>query len=481
MTQIARLVATVIAAMGLCGTSTSAGPTVSLRDAVGLWQRREFAQAYNAFLVYARSAQFGRAPTPVYYLLTAGCRSGDTTVMRWSKQVLTAYANDQRIQSVSAWSEVFTREARSCGTSANPGLPPMRKINSNGVELDEPLPVNRLSMALKRRILGLDEERPAASEPVVPDSDTLPADVLALPKGGDRVAIQARLRRQFGGSVEVGKDLILLGADPNQQFSDTPALAEAFLTQIEGDLGLPAPSGYMFMIVYNDDAGDAQAGIPIFPGNEFSLGYSDSRVLTSYVLATPRQHGTVFHELIHQLVLANVGDMAPEWLNEGLASLYEQTAQVGGRFVGVPNWRGGFLRNVRDRPSLEKIVGDAPFLNGQLLEEPGIIRSMITEAGAMNAGERYLMLYLQEKNLIPQVVHYYRDLSPGIDSDWPLATREARLSAFKRATGIDPVAGNAAFQSWLATTVTRQPASSFEIPLGPSPRSTPSRRSRRRS
>lgn len=457
--------------------ATSAEPTVSLRDAVGFWQRGEFPEAYNAFLGYARSAQFGRAPTPVYYLLTAGCRSGDISVARWSKQVLTAYANDQRIQSVSAWADAFAREARSCGTSTNPGPPPFRKINSNGVELEEPLPVNRLSMALKRRVLGLDAERPAASEPVVPDSDTLPKDVLMLPKASDRAALQAGLRTRFGGSAVVGKDLVLLGAAPNQPFADTPAQAEAFLAQIEGDLGLPAPSGYMFVIIYNDDAGDAQTSIPRFPGNEFSLGYSDSRVLTSYVLATPKQHGTVFHELIHQLVLANIGDMAPEWLNESLASLYEQTAFVGGKFVGIPNWRGGFLRNARDRPSLEKIVGDAPFLNGQLLKGPGMVRSMITEAGAMNAGERYLMLYLQEKGLLPQVVQYYRNLSPGVDSDWPLATKETRLSAFERATGINPIAGNATFQAWLATTIARQPAASFEIPLGPSP----ARRSRRRS
>jgi hypothetical protein len=190
-------------------------------------------------------------------------------------------------------------------------------------------------------------------------------------------------------------------------------------------------------------------------------------------LATPTQHGTVFHELAHQLVQANIGDMAPEWLNEGLASLYEQTDYVQGRYVGRPNWRGGFLRTPASRPSLSKIISEDPFLDGRLLEEPGTIRNMIDEAGAMNAGERYLMLYLQEKGLLASVVRYYRELGPGVDSDWPLATKESRLNAFKRATGIDPVTGNAAFQTWLAATIAHQPTATFEVPLGPS-------RSRRR-
>jgi hypothetical protein len=460
-----------ILAAGMANAGGSA-PT-SMLSAVSLWQRHLFPEAYNAFLPYAREQQFGRTPTPIFYLLTAGCRTGEARVVAWAKRTLRIYAEDPRIEAVDAWHIAFSREAEACGKAVLPGAPPPRIMSASGAELDAPVPVYRLSVAFKRHCYPPGEKQ-AASAPVLPSGKTLPADLLATEKGGDLIGLQSRLTTRFEHSAGVGKDVILLGAQPDQDLGPAPDLANRFVAQLQRDFGLSPPRGYMFMIVYNDDDdSNLLEGIPSFPDNQFNLGYSDTRpnVLTSYVLANRAQHGTLFHELTHQLVVANIGDMASEWLNEGLASLYEETVLVDHRFVGRPNFRGGFLRGVADRPTLAAIVTANSFLDGKLMGEitgdAGVTRSYINQAGAMNAAQRYLMLYLEEKGLIARTVRYYRDLAPGPDSDWPLASRETRLTAFSRATGIDPVAGNGDFARWLAATIAAQPVSSFSIPTGP--------------
>ncbi|WP_434427286.1 hypothetical protein [Nannocystis pusilla] len=48
--------------------------------------------------------------------------------------------------------------------------------------------------------------------------------------------------------------------------------------------------------------------------------------------------GTLVHEIVHPFMAANF-PACPAWFNEGLASLYEQCGEHGGRIVGYPNWR----------------------------------------------------------------------------------------------------------------------------------------------
>src|SRR5687768_3216843 len=48
--------------------------------------------------------------------------------------------------------------------------------------------------------------------------------------------------------------------------------------------------------------------------------------------------GTLVHEMVHPFMEANVPD-CPAWLNEGLGSLFEQSAEREGHIVGLLNWR----------------------------------------------------------------------------------------------------------------------------------------------
>jgi len=106
--------------------------------------------------------------------------------------------------------------------------------------------------------------------------------------------------------------------------------------------------------------------------------------------------GTLVHELVHPFVEADFPD-APPWLNEGLGSLFEQSAERAGHIVGETNWRlAGLQRAIRAGrvPSFKQLTAQtsAQFYD----EDPGT-----------NYGQaRYLCYYLQEKGLL---VRFYRE------------------------------------------------------------------------
>lgn len=65
--------------------------------------------------------------------------------------------------------------------------------------------------------------------------------------------------------------------------------------------------------------------------------------------------GTLSHELVHPYMEANFPDV-PAWFNEGLASLYEQPSERGGRIVGLPNWRLPNLKKEIRAKTLPKLA-----------------------------------------------------------------------------------------------------------------------------
>lgn len=89
---------------------------------------------------------------------------------------------------------------------------------------------------------------------------------------------------------------------------------------------------------------------------------------------------------------------APPWLNEGLGSLFEQSAEKGGHIVGLTNWRLEGLQRARaggSIPSFETLVHhDAAAFYGD-------------ERGVNYAASRYLLYYLQEKGVLRD---FYRQL-----------------------------------------------------------------------
>jgi hypothetical protein len=127
------------------------------------------------------------------------------------------------------------------------------------------------------------------------------------------------------------------------------------------------------------------------PGTPYGYASSTHHAL---VMNIATGGGTLVHELVHPYLAANFTD-PPTWLNEGLASLYEQSSERDGRIIGLTNWRlSGLQAALRRGPILPfaKLVAtsDTTFRDG--------------DEALHYAQARYLMLYLQEEGLLHDFV-----------------------------------------------------------------------------
>jgi hypothetical protein len=106
--------------------------------------------------------------------------------------------------------------------------------------------------------------------------------------------------------------------------------------------------------------------------------------------------GTLVHEIVHPFMEANF-PRCPAWFNEGLGSLFEQSADRDGHIVGLTNWRlAGLQRAIRE--------GTVPSL--QWLTATTSDRFYGSGSGLHYAEARYLLYYLQEQGLLRR---YYRE------------------------------------------------------------------------
>ncbi|HEY2838667.1 MAG TPA: hypothetical protein VGJ26_05945, partial [Pirellulales bacterium] len=126
---------------------------------------------------------------------------------------------------------------------------------------------------------------------------------------------------------------------------------------------------------------------------------------TPYGYYSPQQHalvmnistggGTLVHEIVHPFVHANFRD-CPDWLNEGLGSLYEQCGEADGRIRGQTNWRlAGLQKAIRAErvPSFEFFCGQT---GGKFYT---------ADPGTNYSQARYLCYYLQERGLLKRFYH----------------------------------------------------------------------------
>ena len=106
--------------------------------------------------------------------------------------------------------------------------------------------------------------------------------------------------------------------------------------------------------------------------------------------------GTLVHEIVHPFVEANF-PACPSWFNEGLGSLYEQSAQRRGEIVGLTNWRLAGLQKAIKAKSVPSFKTLTATTTRQFYNE---------DKGTNYSQARYLCYYLQERGLLRK---YYRD------------------------------------------------------------------------
>ena len=108
--------------------------------------------------------------------------------------------------------------------------------------------------------------------------------------------------------------------------------------------------------------------------------------------------GTLVHELTHALIAPDFPGV-PSWFNEGLASLYEQCTLDGDRIEGHENWRLPALQQAIRAGKLRPLK--------ELIQDPDFYGA--DRVGLNYAEARYLMFYLQDKDLLRAYYRQFRD------------------------------------------------------------------------
>jgi hypothetical protein len=132
------------------------------------------------------------------------------------------------------------------------------------------------------------------------------------------------------------------------------------------------------------------------PGTPFGFFREDRGML---VMNIRTGGGTLVHEMFHPLVKYDFPAM-PAWLNEGMASLYEQCRITPEGLIGLKNWR---------LPGLVKGMNDGKTRSVEALTALTTAEFYGEGSGLNYAQARYLCMYLQERKLLQKFYRTFRD------------------------------------------------------------------------
>jgi hypothetical protein len=108
--------------------------------------------------------------------------------------------------------------------------------------------------------------------------------------------------------------------------------------------------------------------------------------------------GTLVHEIVHPYVEADFPS-APPWLNEGLGSLFEQSAQRDGHIVGLTNWR---------LAGLQEAIAEGAVPSFRTLTSLDSAAFYGRGSGTHYAQARYLLYYLQDHGRLRDFYRAFR-------------------------------------------------------------------------
>lgn len=142
--------------------------------------------------------------------------------------------------------------------------------------------------------------------------------------------------------------------------------------------------------------------------------------------------GTLVHELVHPFIDSDFPE-CPAWLNEGLASLYEQCSDHEGRIWGLTNWRLHGLQQTIEAGRLPSFGSLLSTTRDQFYGE---------DQGSNYAQARYLCLYLQEAG---QLRDFYRSFRHDVGHD------PTGLATLRGYVGQDMTAFQRHWEQWVLT------------------------------
>jgi len=369
------------------------------------WKDGDYQEAYT-FLLKHRKKNFGRTPEVDYMLGTSGCRLPERTewgcdVLDW---MLYAYPLLDESQQIVTHERDLCREAISSLVTSEISPGEIGGVISAGMSgrgktfywIDKEVPVNSYPIRHSQKI-ELEEFR-VRRHPI-----------------GQRDKAVDQAKRLVTGFKVLGLQRFVLASKSqhsDEQLNQIAGLLEKFLTFLNRDFGINVPDYYftVYLVPSVEDLrklADKLHGLDVSPA---TIGYAFQEDLSVVGVIPGEKIGTLLHEFFHLAVRCNFGDI-PQWLDEGMASLYEVSQLQGDKFLGVPNWRGKVLKELWElRPPLEELIGSNwfPYDLPDEYTDSTADKESVQKQAAYLAMARYFVLYLQNQGKLKDVFTAFR-------------------------------------------------------------------------
>jgi hypothetical protein len=257
-----------------------------------------------------------------------------------------------------------------------------------------------MAVALAMQACGA--SAPAQDHPAVPPPAPVPAAFR------ERVARLEKMAPD-GFTIVVQLPFVVLGDEPaaivQRRATNTVKWA---VDRLKRDYFPRDPAEIIEIWLFRDRASYTNHASRLFgdiPASPFGYYSAEHQAL---IMNISTGNGTLVHEIVHAYLRENF-PACPPWFNEGLASLYEASADDNGRIRGLVNWRlKGLEQSIRDGKTISfqrlTAMTETEFYGG----------SNPTNYNAYYAQSRYLCYYLQEKGLLKT---FYREFAAGVKSD----------------------------------------------------------------
>jgi hypothetical protein len=409
-----------------CAVLMACPPDAELEPLSAVWQTGEYDLAALKLSEY-RSCPYGKNARVDYMLATSLCRIDVARIgVRYFERMLASYylsAEDlplvvqerdrcglyyEKPSAVTFYGRHSTTVARdgrfAWARPASPigGQAAMRTRDFTSAEMR--------SRLFERAAAG--DAAEAAAARLGSDAELVSTDHLLVTAVNPR--LQAKLR-QIGRSLEELVKYVQL----HFQIPEQDLLVTVYLVADQEELGSLAEKVH---------------GLSLPPG---SIGYYAVDDLSLVAVVQDSDIAALQHELLHLMVRTDFGDIPP-WLDEGLGALFEVSRPSGTGRVALSNWREAILKDLWvKRPQLGELLR----MDRAAFDSDGDpVQQAVNYATA-----RYLMMYLQETDLLQSV---YREIRANDAHDIEVGSGTDAVRDMERVTGKTIDMLDSAFTTW---------------------------------
>lgn len=417
-----------------------------------LWQQAKYKEAYQVLWPYREATLYGRTAQVDYMLGTSGCRLSDGMRV-WGGNVLDWMLHRYPLPEPSR--RIVQSQLTECRSERD-----MSAVNVATVASIEGM-IGSTARASGKMFYfqGRDEAVNSYQARRVRDipREILQARLFGLAQADEVVQATRKMVPKFDVQV-FGRFVIATSTGENvETLKKTALYLERYLGFLKREYAIALPDTFitLYLVKTTDELSRLAEQLHGLKVGNATFGYS-FRDDMSLLAAVPGGFGpgTLMHELFHLTVRSQFGDI-PQWLDEGLASLYEVSAFSGDQVKGIANWRGPVLRKLESkRPTLRQLIARDWFafeqldLTRDLARDDGLDmdRPPAAAMAASLATARYFALYLQEGGKLQAIYQGLRDLQPSEQPNQDVSA--ITIALIERELGMDIDSADAAFIHW---------------------------------